>query len=169
MNHGKKLVQILTGLCCRKHRHWGLLAAKQSEPVIMLCMETMRISNADMTRGFCYILWPQNLIQVVWGDPVMLCNYIYAGMAELWRHQFVLKYMPCSFWKLPPSNQFKIIWNKSLLVCPTLHPHLSAGNSLLSHFKGKGMTLPRSQSCSVAHSISVTVKLLVRTWDLFHL
>lgn len=125
MTHGKKLVQILTGLCCRKHRHWGLLAAKQSEPVIMLCMETMRMSNADMNRGFCHILWPQNLIQVVWGDPAMLCNYIYAGMTELWRHQFVLKYMPCSvnvFWKLPPSNQLKIIWNKSLLVCPHSTP-----------------------------------------------
>lgn len=53
----------------------------------------------------------------------------------------------------------------------TLHPHPSSGNRLVSHFKGKSVTYTshRSQRHPVAHSISVTIKLLVRTWDLFHL
>lgn len=42
----------------------------------------MGMSNADMKRGFFNILWPQNSLQVVWDDPVVLCNYMCAGMAD---------------------------------------------------------------------------------------
>lgn len=53
----------------------------------------------------------------------------------------------------------------------TLHPHPSAENNLVSHFKGKGMTYTRHrcQSYSVAHSISDTMRLLIRTQNLFYL
>lgn len=78
------------------NRHWDLEVAKQSAFEIMLCMETMRMSNADMNRGLFHTLWPQDLVQVVWGDPVVLCNCMCAGMADWWRDQFVLKYMTCS-------------------------------------------------------------------------
>lgn len=58
----------------------GLLSAFCCEAgdLVHLHMETMRMSNADMN-----ILWPRDLTQVSWGDSVVLCKYMCAGMAEL--------------------------------------------------------------------------------------
>lgn len=160
------------------NRHWGLQAAKQSDPQIMLCMETMKMSKADMSKGFFHIVQPLGFDSYCLG---LSCHAaINANVcAPLCQHGRAMKRSICveihvifarsvtAFWKLLPSNRSGINHYLYVFILP---PPL-CWIHLLAHFKGKGIsdTMHRSRSYSVAHNISVTMKLLVITHGLFHL
>lgn len=115
------------------NRHWGLQAAKQSDPQIMLCMETMKMSKADMNKGFFHIVQPLGFGSDCLG---LSCHAVINAnvCAPLCQHGRAMKRSLCveirvifsrsvtAFWKLLPSNRSGI--NHYLYV----HLHPSAGS-----------------------------------------